>query len=441
MIPFLWVAPLSLYLLTFILTFHHERWYRRPLFAVAAGVFAPAACAVAGLALAVPVWGQLGIHLSTLFVLCMVCHGELALARPSPRYLTAFYLTIATGGAIGGLFVAVAAPRMFVEFSEYPIGMAAACLLGFAGWLRTGALGQWTSRNFAVRVPLMALLLGGITSFAAAVVGSSQPALVDIRNFYGILRVSERTDRNGPLRLLTHGRVRHGFQYLREPERAWPTCYYGPHSGVAIALNALTSSNRRIAVIGLGTGTLAAWGRHGDTFRFYEINPDVQMIATTWFSFLKDSKARTEIVLGDARVQLERELAGGHSQDLDAIAVDAFSGDAIPTHLLTTECGDLYRRRLAPGGLLLLHISNRALDLEPVARGLARHLGWKAVLFFSGPHEETGELSSKWVLMTANSAFLEQPGVADRASAWSDPRRSPITWTDDFASLWHVLRF
>jgi hypothetical protein len=440
-IPFLWVAPLSLYLLTFILAFHHERWYRRLLFAVAAGVFAPAACAVAGLALIVPVWGQLGIHLSTLFILCMVCHGELALARPSPRYLTAFYLTIATGGVLGGVFVALAAPRLFVEFSEYPIGLAAACLLGFAGWLRTGALGQWTARNFAVRVPLMALLVGGITSLAATVAISNRPALLDLRNFYGILRVSERTDLNGPLRQLTHGRVRHGFQYLRDPERAWPTCYYGPHSGVAIALNALASPNRRVAVIGLGTGTLAAWGRPGDTFRFYEINPDVQAIASTWFSFLRDSKARTETVLGDARVQLERELASGHSQDFDAIAVDAFSGDAIPIHLLTAECGDLYRRRLAPGGLLLLHISNRSLDLEPVARGLARHLGWKAALFLSGQHDETGELSSKWVLITANSAFLEQPRIADRVAAWPDAKRSPITWTDDFASLWHVLRF
>jgi hypothetical protein len=440
-IPFLWVAPLSIYLLTFILAFHHERWYRRPLFAGAAGVFAPAACAAAGLAMIVPVWGQLGIHLASLFVLCMVCHGELALARPSPRYLTAFYLTVAAGGALGGALVALAAPRVFVEFSEYPIGLAAACLLGFAGWLRTGALGQWTARNFAVRVPLVALLLGGITSVAATVVGSGRPALAEWRNFYGILRVTERSDLNGPLRLLTHGRIRHGFQYLRDPERGWPTCYYGPHSGAAIALNAVAIPHRRVAVIGLGTGTLAAWGRPGDTFRFYEINPDVQMIASTWFSFLRDSKARTETVLGDARVQLERELAGGHSQDFDAIAVDAFSGDAIPIHLLTAECADLYRRRLAPGGLLLLHISNRSLNLEPVARGLARHLGWKAALFVSGQHDETGENASKWVLITANAGVLEQPGVADRVSPWSDGDRPPITWTDDFASLWQVLKF
>ena len=440
-IPFLWVAPLSLYLLTFILAFDHERWYRRPLFAVAAGVLAPAACAVAGLALVVPVWGQLGVHLSTLFVLCMVCHGELALARPNPRYLTVFYLSIAAGGALGGLFVALAAPRLFVEFSEYPIALAAACLLGFAGWLRTGALGQWTARNFAVRVPLMALLIGGVTALAATVASSNRPALVDLRNFYGVLRVTERADLNGPLRQLTHGRVKHGFQYLRDSQRTWPTCYYGPHSGAGIALNALASRNRRVAIIGLGTGTLAAWGHPGDTFRFYEIDSNVETIATTWFSFLRDSKAQTKTVLGDARVLLERELASGHSGDFDVIAVDAFSGDAIPTHLLTAECGDLYRRRLAPGGLLLLHISNRSLDLEPVARGLARRLGWKAVLFVSGPHDETGELSSKWVLVTANSAFLEQPGIADRVSAWSDPKRSPITWTDDFASLWHVLRF
>lgn len=438
-IPFLWVAPLSIYLLTFVLAFEHARWYRRALFAVTAGVLAPVGCAVQSATIALSLGVQIGIYLFVLFTACMVAHGELAHSRPSPRYLTSFYLTIAAGGALGGVFVALIAPHVFTEFSEYPIALAAACLLGFVGWWRSGALAQWTSRNLAVRLPLMALLLGGITAVVATFTNST-PALASWRNFYGILRVKESIDSNGALRLLTHGTIRHGFQYLKGEKRNWPTSYYGPHGGAGIVLNALEGNGRRIAVIGLGTGTLAAWGRPGDTFRFYEINPAVQAIADTWFSFLKDSKARTEVALGDARVQLERELAGGHSHDFDVIAVDAFSSDAIPLHLLTAECGDIYRERLAPGGMLLLHISNRVLNLEPVAQGLARHLGWKQVVFASGDNPLTGESSSTWVLITENAEFLERPGIAQRL-VWTGKQRSPITWTDDFASLWHVLKF
>jgi hypothetical protein len=154
---------------------------------------------------------------------------------------------------------------------------------------------------------------------------------------------------------------------------------------------------------------------------------------------LKDSKARVELVPGDARVQLENELSQGHSGDFDVIAVDAFSGDAIPLHLLTAESGEIYKRHLAPDGCLLLHISNRALDLEPVTRGPAESIGWPAFLFASGPHEETGESSSHWVLITANRELLKQPAVAGRLSSWE--RLAPIAWTDDFVSLWHVVRF
>jgi hypothetical protein len=437
--PFLWVAALAIYLLTFVLAFESDRLYRRTLFAIAAGLFAPVACALPTISIGLSLRAQLVVYLIALFVTCMICQGELARSRPSPRYLTSFYLTIAAGGALGGVFVALIAPRIFSAFSEYPIGLAAACLLGFLGWVRTGAIQQWTSRNFAVRLPLMALLIGGFTAIAATVTAGNQGALATARNFYGILRVMSREDSNGPYRELQHGRTRHGQQYLSAARRDWPTSYYGPHSGIAIALNALDQPDRSIAVVGLGAGTLAAWGRPGDTFRFYEINPDVERIARTWFSFLGDSKARTEVVLGDARVELERELAQGHSQDFDLIAVDAFSGDSIPMHLLTAECADIYRQRLKPGGVLALHISNRALNLDPVARGMADYLGWSARQIISGDDPATGETTSRWVLMTSSQAFLERAGLEHHLSGWS--RRAPILWTDDFASLWPVLKF
>jgi hypothetical protein len=342
---------------------------------------------------------------------------------------------------LGGVFVALIAPHVFTGYSEYPIGLAAACLFGFAGWLRTGAYKQWTSGNLAVRIPLMALLLGGLTAVAASVISKDQFTRATLRNFYGILRVKENMDANGALRQLTHGTIRHGFQYLRGAKHNWPTSYYGPHSGAGIVLKALEGRSLRVAVVGLGTGTLAAWGKPGDTFRFYEINPAVKNIAYEWFTYLKDSKATTEIVLGDARVQMERELASGQTQDFDVIAVDAFSSDAIPLHLLTAECGDIYRRRLVPGGLLLLHISNRSLNLEPITRGLAQRLGWQVAQLVSTDNIATGETSAEWVLITANTDFVARPEIVGATVRWAGKQRAAITWTDDFASLWHVLRF
>jgi hypothetical protein len=437
--PFLWVAALAIYLLTFVLAFESDRFYPRTLFAIAAGIAAPGACMLQAASISLSLRLQLVLYLAAEFVVCMLCQGELARSRPSPRHLTKFYLTIAAGGALGGAFVALLAPRIFTEFSEYPIGLAGACLLGFVGWLRTGALSQWTSRNLAVRLPLMALLIGGLTAAVATATGGKPGALASVRNFYGILRVMERKDNNGPFRELQHGRTRHGIEYLDTSKRDWPTSYYGPHSGIAIALNALPQPNRRIAVVGLGAGTLAAWARAGDTFRFYEINPAVEPIANSWFWYLRDSHARSEVVLGDARVELGRELAAGQSQDFDLIAVDAFSGDSIPMHLLTAECADIYRGRLSPGGVLALHISNRVLNLDPVARGMARYLGWPAVQIISADDTQTGESSSHWVLITPDAGFLERAGLSRHPSEWSD--RPPITWTDDFASLWQVLQF
>ena len=440
--PFLWVAPLSIYLLTFILTFESDRWYRRGIFAVLAGIIAPITCVVITLSVAISPWKQFAVYASALFVTCMVCHGELARSRPSPRHLTAFYLTIAAGGALGGVFAAILAPRFFSEFSEYPIGLGAACILGFLGWMRSGALAQWTGRNFAVRVPLMALMFGGIISVYAAAT-NKQPGIEARRNFYGVLRVVERSDKNGPLRELSHGRVQHGLQYLDPEKRHWATTYYGPHSGVALGIDALPHP-RRVAVVGLGAGTLAAWGREGDTYRFYEINPNVEPIARKWFTFLQDSKANPQVVLGDARIQLERELAEGQSHDYDLIAVDAFSGDAIPMHLLTAECAEIYRQRLAPGGILALHISNRALDLEPVTRGLARSLGWQTRMVLVAKDlldEDKGESNSRWVLVTERRETFAQSKIRDTILGWSTSTDPVITWTDDFASLWPILKF
>jgi hypothetical protein len=430
--PFLWVAPLSLYLLTFVLTFESDRWYNRAVYAGLAGLFTAVACSVSAAANAIPVLWQLGVYLLALFFACMLSNGELVRSRPEPRYLTTFYLCVAAGGALGGVFVALIAPRVFTEFSEFPIGYGAACALGLICWVGREGFGVW--KGFDVRVPLSSLLLGVFTAVAFLWIAGGEKSLVSVRNFYGILRVTESTDQIGLKRTLTHGRIDHGFEYVAPDKRDWPTSYYGPHSGVALALGEIASP-RRIGVVGLGAGTIAAWGRGGDAIRFYEINPAVIRIANTWFWFLKDSKAHVETVLGDARVQLTAEATRGARHDFDAIAVDAFSSDSIPMHLLTTECADVYRSRLKPGGVLLLHITNKTLDLAPVARGLAIHLGWQAEQITTQRDEDTGESASQWVAIASDvSRFTQNSG-------WTALAEPPLTWTDNFSSLWRVLRF
>ena len=265
----------------------------------------------------------------------MICQGELARSRPSPRYLTTFYLTIAAGGAMGGVFVALIAPRIFTEFSEYQIGLAAACLLGFRGMDANRRAGSMDQPQFRC-APASdgAVDRRRYRDCAATMTTGKQGAVVSARNFYGILRVMAREDGNGPFRELQHGRTRHGFEYLQAARKDWPTSYYGPHSGIAIALNALDKPNRRIGGGWLGrrhAGGLGTSGRHVSAST--KSIPMWSRSRETWFSFLSDSKAQTEVVLGDARVQLERELALGRSQDFDLIAVDAFSSDSIPMHL------------------------------------------------------------------------------------------------------------
>jgi hypothetical protein len=298
----------------------------------------------------------------------------------------------------------------------------------------------WTKSNFAVRIPIMALLLGGLSSTLTVTLSGKSKAVGTWRNFYGILRITDLPDPKGAMRELTHGRIKHGSQYLEQAWRDRPTSYYGPHSGVALALNALPEGPRKIAVVGLGTGTMAAWGRPGDLVRFYEINPLVQTIATTWFTFLPDSKATTDVVLGDARIQMDHDM-DREQLVFDLIVVDAFSSDAIPMHLLTAEAADIYRQRLIQGGLLLFHISNRSLNLEPVTRGLAQHLNWNAAQILAGDNPSTGEDGSRWVILTENLERLQKITEAAPNIGWSEPNRKPILWTDDFASLWHVLKW
>lgn len=441
--PFLWILPLSVYLLTFILTFESDRWYRRMPFAILMGIVGPAAVAIMSASVGIEVMFQLASYLVVLFIACMVCHGELALSRPAPEHLTKFYLCVSAGGVVGGAFVALLAPALFVNFTEYPLALLATCLLGLVGWLRSGAYARWSRGEFAVRVPLMAMLFGALTLFLSLGLGVTyQGDLGAYRSFYGVMHVSSHEDELGrEYYQLSHGRIKHGAQYQEGEIHDEPVSYYGDTSGMALLMNALGNRPKRIGVVGLGTGTMAAWGNPGDVVRFYEIDPEVEQVAREWFSYLDDSPAEVSVVLGDARVQLERELAAGNPGNYDVMVVDAFSSDAIPIHLLTAECAEIYKQHLKPGGVLMIHISNLTLDLDGVVRGLAEHLGWTPQQLYSdgklNGQNIPSEDPSRWVAVTSDDDFLVRSGINAAAAGWTD--QETMLWTDDFASLWHVI--
>jgi len=438
-VPFLWILPLTIYLLTFILCFESENWYRRKAFSFLLAIAIPAAAVAMAAGGLLPIALQIAIYCGALFIACMVCHGELYNTRPDAAEATGFYLWVAAGGALGGIFVAVIAPRIFNDYWEYAISLACCAIAAIVVW----AVAGWrpdTTRPTAFLAPPPALVLS-IVILAYAVDSSGDPsATLTMRNFYGVLRVSEEGQGRDRIRILTHGRTEHGTQYL-DPERALePTTYFGSASGIELAfdLHPRRLANEPIyaAIVGLGAGTMAAYGRDGDTFRFYELNPQVIDVAGKDFTYLSDSDADIEVVAGDARVRLEEEIANDEATRFDVLAIDAFSSGAIPLHLLTAEAADVYGQRLKDDGILAFHITNRFLDLTPVVNGIADRLGLKAIRI-STPGSEPGANAAVWMLLTKNEAFLNDPRVQRAVDVSSDP--STLRWTDDYAGLWQAL--
>lgn len=436
-IPFLWILPLALYLLTFTLCFDHERWYHRGAWGLALAILGPVACAFLALGSQAPLAVTILVDTLVLVVCCMICHGELARSKPAPARLTSFYLTIAAGGALGGFFVAIVAPHVFSDFTEFPLCLAATALLALNAWRQAGAFRNFNASPLFQRSVVSGLALAAVVALVSAGEGASDNDLRTVRNFYGILRIAEK-DLDNPRfakRTLTHGRIVHGFQYLIPDKRDWPTTYFGQHSGIGIAMT-YRPHPLKVGIIGLGAGTIAAYGRVGDLFEFYEINPAVDDLSRDYFSYRRDSQARVTVALGDARVVLDRQPP----QEFDVLVLDAFSSDAIPAHLLTIECADVYRRHLKPDGVLAIHISNRSLDLTPVVRGLAGHLGWRAALVTNPVDLTRGTVEATWVLVSANQAFWDSAPVQQGIAAWPANGRKPFVWTDDFTSLLQVLK-
>jgi hypothetical protein len=450
-IPFLWIVPLTVYLLTFIFCFEMPRLYVRPvflpLFAASLAFMAfrlwpehtevkfPIVHLFAGLDSA----GIIGCFAIALFVSCMVCHGELARLKPDPSHLTGFYVIVSLGGAIGGLFVGLVAPNLFRAYYEFPIGLGVCSLVVAIVMLR--ALWPLTSPpRAAAAAGLAALFVVYLYSLNAVVRETVDGYRVVARNFYGLLRVADEgnpaVDDDAARRLL-HGIINHGQQMLRDEHRREPVTYFCPMSGIGRAMTALEGRGpRRIGIIGLGCGTLAAYGRRGDTLRIYEINNLVLDIARHDFTYLSDSEAKVEVAMGDGRLVLDAEKP----QAFDIFVMDAFSGDAVPVHLLTEEAFDLYRRHLKTNGILAVNISNRYLDLRPVMERAAARLGKIALAYEYEPGSgDAFCFDSTWVLIMDRDTLEAHPELKEGAEELK-PEKSFRMWTDDFSNMYSILK-
>ena len=423
-IPFLWVLPLTLYLLSFVLCFGWDGCYRPAIFRW----LLPAAWLAIGwrigwVSTARDLRVDIAAMLVALLVLCLFCHGELARHKPVLRRdLPFFYLMTAAGGAAGGIFVGLAAPALFSSYLELPVGVVGTIFLALA--LIYGV----TSRARLIRM--------GTLAMAAFVAGSSihsgSTRVSAVRNFYGTLQIRDTGEGDRAVRTLYSGRTVHGLQFLSTSRRHSPTTYYGPRSGIGLLLDAPGTPNRRVAIIGLGAGTLAAYGRKGDLFRFYEINPAVIQAARRDFQFLADSAASIDVVQGDGRLRLEQEPE--HSFDL--IVLDAFSDDAIPVHLLTREAFQIYFARLRPGCPLAVHVTNRYLDLNPVIESLAKAMGKRALRIHSATDLSQQTLAADWAVVGDSNGRMESLlAYADAA-----PARTGPLWTDEYSSLFQLWR-
>ncbi len=455
-IPFLWIVPLAIYLATFIFAFSSERSYRRAPFVIGALIAFVVTHSIG--ANPMIVW-QVVAYGALLFCACTVLHGELYRSRPAPQSLTTFYLCVSAGGALGGLLVGIGAPIVFDDYYELQVGLALTGLLVLI---------------VCARDPQSFLSLAG-PRWRQLVVGSLFLALVGHfvwqetqrkpnrvhreRSFFGVLRVDDFPESSGQQRSLTNGTTIHGTQFRVKATRRLPTAYFGRATGLGLALTSRPGQGEsRIGVIGLGVGTLAAYGRKGDTMRFYEIDPIVMKISGPggYFSFVEDSAAEVELVLGDARLSMEDEQRRGVKQDFDFLVLDAFSSDAIPIHLMTREAFELYFKALAPDGLMAVHVSNRHFQLMSLVSRMAAEFGAESLQIKTRPAPQLQSGLTDWVIIARNSDQLTRlririekrhralrlrpDAILMRRGSDADLAGTPL-WTDDYSDLLSVLRW
>jgi hypothetical protein len=440
-IPLLWVLPLGIYLLTFIVAFEAPPLrYMGLVMRVLVVLLAALGWMLSKTDVSVPIQIGIGFFLAELFFACLFLHVETYRLRPAnPSESTLFYLLIAAGGAAGTIFIGILCPLLFDANYDVALAFLITAAIALAvTWNLTWKQG-WAQR----------LLWGTGTALLLALVVMlhivyARGTLVEERNFYGALRVREShvPPQAETARTLLHGTIEHGTQWFAPRFRRTPTTYYATDSGVGLTLRYCCDDRtgnaraRNFGVVGLGAGTLAAYGRPGDRMRFYEINPAIRPIAEHLFTYLRESQAQISFAEGDARISLAREAP----QNFDVLVVDAFSGDAIPIHLLTAQAMAVYRRHLAAGGILAFHVSNQYLDLAPEIAALAVASGMEARMVDTPPQEWRGEYRATWVLVSSNAAFFSQPQVA--AFAREIPLKAGVrAWTDDYSSLLPLLQW
>ncbi|MDX1928627.1 MAG: fused MFS/spermidine synthase [Pirellulaceae bacterium] len=466
-IPFLWILPLAIYLLSLIICFDRDWWYSRRWFSLGAVVMILIASDLSYFAFvdsiratpsSSPLWRFvrydirfiISVYLALFFLVCMVCHGEVVRRKPVASKLTEFYLSVSAGGALGGFIVAVVCPLIFASFLELQIGLIVSFLVAISVFLSDvnqrglSAAKPLTKKNASVKaeskVPLALMtivsLLAVFAVVSAQVVSLDLDSKIIIRNFYGTLKVREwfEDDPDHFGRAMYHGSILHGYQYMTAEKENMPTTYYSEQSGVGKAIVAKRGATPlKIGVVGLGVGTIAAYGQTGDTMRFYEINPLVIDLAKDPFTFLSKSPAQIEVVSGDARLSLERESP----QQFDVLVLDAFSGDSIPVHLLTREAMEIYLKHMKPDGIIAIHVSNRYVNLAPVVDRLAAANGLQQWMITQNEMKYLELAVSEWILLAPSTqAFegLEAFGVAPKS--WPDFE----AWTDDYNNLFELLQ-
>ena len=451
-VPFLWVLPLSLYLITFIIAFDHARWYYRPVWIPLALISIKAVIFLMYQDYAdteMHLIKQIIIYSSAVFCCCMVCHGEMVRLKPDPRYLTGFYLAVALGGALGGGAVSLLAPAFFNGYWEFHAGLVIVVILGGFCLLRDSLKSTNKMRSASVAVVAIAWA-ALLVNFSQSLIGHigyvKDDSIRSVRSFYGVLHVYEgNVGTEDHYRVLYHGRINHGRQDWDEEYRRSPGGYYSALSGPGVLFTthpyrADPRDDRplKYGVIGLGIGTLAAYAKEGDTVRMYEINPQIEDIARQQFTYLSDSPSEETVVLGDARIALEQELDNGGSQQFDILFVDAFSGDSIPIHLLTREAFEVYFKHLKEDGILAVHITNLHLDLSDPVRTLAKEFGRANVQIEHDPVLPNANYS-RWIMITNNQTVLRNIREGNFHTTWDSDSFREILWTDDYSNLVDVI--
>ncbi len=444
-VPFLWIIPLSLYLVSFIVAFGNSKLYNRKIFFISM-VFILFMIFKIELQFqfvnrekpieATIFWYCLGV-----FNVCMILHGELARLKPKENKLTFYYMMISLGGVLGGIVCNFIIPILFNAFWEVYFGFAGFVLLITWLILKNENEIKLGSKRLLFLAAASVMTVGIITSFVKIYIDYNKDVIESARNFYGVLRVSD-DNKNSKYRFrnLLHGDIMHGGQFMEKEYNRLPIGYYGPSSGIGLALTehpSRTDSVKKgikVGMIGLGVGCISIYGNEKDVFRYYEINPLVEVMARKYFTYLKDSKFRTDVIISDGRTALERELKETGSQQFDVLAIDAFTGDMIPTHLLTKEAIELYLKHLKDDGILVFNITNKYLNLFSVLEGQSKSLNMPLYFFQQAP-DQSGLTLAYWALLTKNEKFINKEIVKKNIVSFNSQDYPTIFWTDDYSSI------